>query len=436
MNVSVFGMGYVGCVTAACLAKVGHQVTGVELQAEKVQILNSGAAPFMEPGLTDLIRSEVQRGSLIATSDPIPAVQNTEISLICVGTPSLSSGQLDASAVEAVCGQIGGALKQKAGFHTLVIRSTVLPGTLERCIAIVELASGKMHGRDFAMAFNPEFLREGSALADFWQPAFTVVGAYRPEDAERVAALYASVDAPVFHTDPGTAQMVKYASNLFHATKIVFANEIGRVCKAASIDSHRVMEIFAHDTKLNVSPAYLRPGYAYGGSCLPKDLNAISAYARENHVSVPLLERLHESNRQQVELGVQAVLETGKQSVGVLGFSFKPNTDDLRQSPHVALVEALIGKGKRVRVFDPYIQYSRLTGANRRFIDAAVPHVIDLLVNSLDEVLETCDCVVIANRDPLFEPVLDRIRDGQVVIDLVRIRPTAVSDASYRGLSW
>jgi GDP-mannose 6-dehydrogenase len=436
MNVSVFGMGYVGCVTAACLAKIGHQVTGVELQREKVEILNSGAAPFMEPGLTDLIREQVQAGAMRATSDPVPAVQATEISLICVGTPSLPSGQIDATAVESVCRQIGEALKNKAGFHTLVIRSTLLPGTFGRCVTILEEASGKVHGRDFAVAFNPEFLREGTALADFWNPPFTIVGASRPEDAERVSGMYAALDAPVFLTDPGTAQMVKYASNLFHATKIVFANEIGRVCKGAGIDSHRVMEIFCKDTQLNVSPAYLRPGYAYGGSCLPKDLNAITAFARQNHIPVPLLERLHESNRQQVELGVQAVLQTGKQSVGVLGFSFKPNTDDLRESPHVALVEALIGKGKHVKVFDPHIQYSRLMGANRRFIDAAVPHVIDLLANSVDEVLDSCDCIVVANRDPLYESALDRIRPGQIVIDLVRIRPGAVTEGAYQGLSW
>jgi GDP-mannose 6-dehydrogenase len=436
MNVSVFGMGYVGCVTAACLAKIGHQVIGVELQREKVDTLNSGAAPFMEPGLTELIREQVDRGGLSATSDPNLAVQSADLSIICVGTPSLPSGQLDASAVESVCRQIGTALKQVTGFHTIVIRSTVLPGTLERCAVIVEEASGRTHGDGFALTFNPEFLREGTALNDFWQPAITVIGAYRREDGERVAGLYDGIDSPIFHTDPGTAQMVKYASNLFHATKIVFANEVGRICKAAGIDSHGVMEIFCRDTKLNVSAAYLRPGYAYGGSCLPKDLHAISAYAREKHVSVPLLERLHESNRQQVELGVQAVLDTGKQSVGVLGFSFKPNTDDLRESPHVALVEALIGKGKRVRVFDPYIQYSRLMGANRRFIDAAVPHVVDLFANSIDEVLETCDCVVVANRDPLFESALDRVRDGQIIIDLVKIRAAAVTGGSYRGLSW
>lgn len=435
MKVSVFGMGYVGCVTAACLAKSGHDVVGVEVQREKVEILNSGAAPFLEPGLSDLIAEQVRAGTMRATTDPVEAIRGTEISLICVGTPSLPSGQLDSSAVESVCGQIGEALRGKSDFHTLVIRSTVLPGTLERCVTIIESASGKTHDADFALTFNPEFLREGTALDDFWKPPFTVVGATRRQDAERVARLYESLPAPVYLTEPGTAQMVKYASNLYHATKIVFANEVGRVCKAAGIDSHAVMEIFCKDPKLNISAAYLRPGYAYGGSCLPKDLFAITAFARENHISVPLLERLHDSNRQQIDLGVQAVLDSGKASVGVLGFSFKPNTDDLRQSPHVALVEALIGKGKRVRIFDPYIQYSRLMGANRRFIDAAVPHVIDLFVNSLDEIIDTCECIVIANRDPLFEPVLDRVREGQVIIDLVRIRGNAGGD-SYRGLSW
>lgn len=435
MRVSVFGMGYVGCVTAACLAKIGHQVVGVEVQREKVEILNAGAAPFLEPGLGDLIAAQVRTGSLRATADPVEAVMNTEMSLICVGTPSLPSGQLDASAVDSVCRQIGEVLRGKTGFHTLVIRSTVLPGTLERCVTIIESASGRKHEADFALTFNPEFLREGTALDDFWNPPFTVVGATRRDDAERVAQLYESLPAPIYLTETGTAQMVKYASNLYHATKIVFANEVGRVCKAAGIDSHAVMDIFCKDPKLNISAAYLRPGYAYGGSCLPKDLHAITAFARENHVSLPLLERLHDSNRQQIDLGVQAVLDTGKASVGVLGFSFKPNTDDLRQSPHVALVEALIGKGKRVRIFDPYIQYSRLMGANRRFIDSAVPHVVDLFVNSLDDILDSSECIVIANRDPLFEPVLDRLNDGQVVIDLVRIRGDAGGE-SYRGLSW
>jgi GDP-mannose 6-dehydrogenase len=401
-----------------------------------VDILNRGAAPFLEPGLSDLIAEQVRTGAMRATSDAADAIMTTEISLICVGTPSLPSGQLDASAIENVCRQIGEVLKAKSAFHTVVIRSTALPGTVERCVAVIESASGKTGDRNFAVAVNPEFLREGTALDDFWKPPFTVIGAARREDAARVAQLYESLSAPTYLTEIGTAQMVKYASNLFHATKIVFANEVGRICKAADVDSHAVMEIFCQDRSLNISPAYLKPAYAYGGSCLPKDLFAIMAFAREQHIALPLLERLHESNRQQIDLGLQAVLDTGKASVGVLGFSFKPNTDDLRQSPHVALVEALIGKGKRVRVFDPYIQYSRLMGANRRFIDAAVPHVVELFAESLDDILTSCECIVIANRDPLFEPALDRLRDGQVVIDLVRLRRDAASAGSYYGLSW
>jgi GDP-mannose 6-dehydrogenase len=436
MNISVFGMGYVGCVTAACLAKTGHTVIGVEIQPEKVEILKSGAAPFSEPGLTELIRDAVSRASLTVTDDPITAVHGSEISLLCVGTPSLPSGQLDMAAIENVCRQLGQGLRDKSTFHTIVVRSTVLPGAIERCASIVEQASHKRRGRDFHVAFNPEFLREGSALEDFWHPPFTIVGADSREDAERIAGLYREVAAPVFLTDPATAQMVKYASNLFHAMKIVFANEIGRISKGAGIDSHRVMEIFCHDTKLNLSAAYLRPGYAYGGSCLPKDLSAITAFARENHISIPVLARLHESNQQQMALGLQEVLNTGKQTIGMLGFSFKPNTDDLRESPHVALVEALIGKGKRVRIFDPYISYSRLLGANRTFIDAAIPHVIDLLADDIDEVLDSSECIVVANRDPLFEPILDRIREGQVVVDLVRVRATANRQGEYRGLSW
>jgi GDP-mannose 6-dehydrogenase len=436
MNISVFGMGYVGCVTAACLAKTGHAVTGVEVQPEKVEILNSGAAPFIEPGLTELIREQVSLRRLTVTTDPIAAVHGSDLSLICVGTPGLSSGQLDVTAIENVCRQIGEALKEKAEVHTIVVRSTVLPGTIERCETTIQHASGKQRGRDFVIAFNPEFLREGSALEDFWRPPFTIVGARNRVDAERIAGLYSDVAAPVFLTDPGTAQMVKYASNLFHAMKVVFANEIGRISKAAGIDSHQVMEIFCHDAKLNLSAAYLRPGYAYGGSCLPKDLHAITAFARENHISIPVLERLHESNQQQVTLGLQEILNTGKQRIGVLGFSFKPHTDDLRESPHVALVEALIGKGKRVRIFDPYIRYSRLLGANRKFIDAAIPHVIDLLADDIDEVLDSCECIVVANRDPLYEPILDRIGEGQVVVDLVKIRATANRQGEYRGLSW
>ena len=435
MNVSVFGLGYVGSVTGACLAKAGHRVIGVELQPEKVAIINAGSAPFVEPGLSDLIAEQVKSGRLRATDNASEAIRTSEISLVCVGTPSLPTGQLDVAAIENVCRQIGRAIGEQQAPHTVVIRSTVLPGTLERFAALIAESSGD-GGRGTVVAVNPEFLREGSALNDFWHPPFTVIGAARSGDAEVIAELYRTVDAPLFLTDPATALMVKYASNLFHATKIVFANEVARIAKVLDVDSHRVMEIFCHDTKLNISPAYLRPGYAYGGSCLPKDLQAITALAREKHVAVPLLERLQESNRQQIELGVQAVLDTGKSTIGVLGFSFKPNTDDLRQSPHVALVETLIGKGKTVRIFDPNIRFGRLMGANRRFIDAAIPHVVEFLVDRIEDVLDTCECIVVANRDPSFAPVVDAVGDGQVIVDLVGITPSRPKGDRYRGLGW
>ena len=374
-------------------------------------------------------------GRLTATGDASEAIRESQISLVCVGTPSLPTGQLDVAAIENVCRQIGRAIGERQVPHTVVIRSTVLPGTLERFAALIA-ESGGDGGRGTVVAVNPEFLREGSALNDFWHPPFTVIGAARSSDAELIAELYRTIDAPLFLTEPATALMVKYASNLFHATKIVFANEIARIAKVLDVDSHRVMEIFCHDTKLNISAAYLRPGYAYGGSCLPKDLQAITALAREKHVPVPLLERLQESNRQQIELGVQAVLDTGKSTIGVLGFSFKPNTDDLRQSPHVALVETLIGKGKTVRIFDPNIRFGRLMGANRRFIDAAIPHVVEFLVDRIEDVLDTCECIVVANRDPSFAPVVDAVGDGQVIVDLVGITPSRPKGDRYRGLGW
>jgi len=436
LKVSVFGMGYVGCVTACCMAEAGHRVIGVELVPEKVETLRSGAVPFVEPGLSELASAQVAQGRLTATTDTREGVLGSDISLVCVGTPSLPTGQLDLSAVEAVCQQIGDALRQKRTRHVVVIRCTVLPGTAERCAEIIARASGKTSPDDFAVLSNPEFLREGSALRDFKNPPFTVIGAEGPEDAQQVSRLYERVDAPLVLTDLATAQMVKYACNLFHATKVVFANELGRISRALGVDSHRVMEIFCLDNKLNLSASYLKPGFAYGGSCLPKDLKAILAVCRENHVAVPMLEGVPDSNRQQIELGIQMVLETGKETIGVLGFSFKPNTDDLRESPHVALVEALIGKGKSVRVYDHNIQLSRLMGANRRFIDQAIPHVVELLADDIDEILESCDCIVIANNDPEYASVLERLEPRHIVVDLVRIARDRATDRGYQGLSW
>ena len=436
MKVSVFGMGYVGCVSACCLARAGHRVIGVERNAEKVSILRSGRLPFLEPGLPEIAAEQVAAGRLTVTTDPAEGVLGSDISLVCVGTPSLPSGIVDLASIEAVCNQIAAALAAKQTRHLIVVRSTVPPGTIERCIERMQQAAGRQCPADFGILSNPEFLREGSAVADFDAPPFTVIGAQEVGDAQRVAELYSQLDAPMLLTDLPTAQMIKYACNLFHATKIVFGNEIGRICKAFGVDSHAVMDFVCRDTKLNISPCYLRPGFAFGGSCLPKDLRAILALARERHVELPMLEGIMHSNRQQVALGLAEVLATGKQRIGMLGLSFKPNTDDLRESPHVAILETLIGKGKDVRVYDPNIVHSRLIGANRAFIDEAIPHLVKLMADSEQEILDNCDCLIIGNRDPQYRDVLTRLQPRHVVVDLVRIDQQCRTGDGYVGLSW
>lgn len=435
-RISIFGLGYVGCVSATNLAAAGNQVVGVELVPEKVDSINSGSVPLFEPGLAELAAEQVEAKRLSATMNTTEGILATDISFICVGTPSLPSEKIDLTAIEAVCRGIGEALKQKETRHVVIIRSTVLPGTCDRCVEVISEASGKSCPEDFAVVSNPEFLREGTALKDYQHPPFTVVGAAREEDAQIVGDLYKHIDAPLFLTDLRTAETIKYACNLFHATKVCFANEIGRICKSLEVDSHKVMEIFCADTQLNLSPYYLKPGYAFGGSCLPKDLRAIMALSREHHVALPMLERILESNRQQVELAIKTVLGTGKQTIGMLGFSFKPNTDDLRESPHVALVEALIGRGKTVKIFDPHIQTSMLMGANRKFIDEKISHVSDLMVESVDDVLRDCEVIVIGNKDAHYENVPERARDDQIVIDLVRIDKERITGGGYNGLSW
>ncbi len=435
MKLSVFGLGYVGAVTAACLAEAGNEIIGIERVREKVALFRTGRVPFVEPRLPDIIATQVSNGRLEVTEDACQGVLGSDASMICVGTPSLSTGQLDFTALDNVCTQIGQGIAGKSSRHLVVIRSTTLPGTAERCIQLIEQASSKKSGSDFAVLCNPEFMREGTALRDFQTPPFTVIGAEREEDARMIGGLYSHVEAPLFLTDLPTSQMVKYACNLFHALKVVFGNEIGRICRMAGVDGHRVMDIFCADSKLNLSAYYLRPGFAYGGSCLPKDLRAILAFARENHVAVPMLERLEDSNRLQIEQGIQLILDTGAQRIGILGFSFKPNTDDLRESPHVALVEALLGKGRKVCIYDPNINFARLIGANRLFIDRSIPHVVDLLSDNIEEVVANCKCLVIANRDAHFEQIRDRIKPEQVIVDLVGLSKGWTKAEQYRGLA-
>ncbi|MDT7778654.1 MAG: GDP-mannose 6-dehydrogenase [Acidobacteriota bacterium] len=437
MRLSVFGLGYVGCVSAACFAKEGHEVTGVDVNSTKVEIINSGKSPIVEMGIGELIAEMVAAGRLRATTNSAEAVANSDMSLVCVGTPSRDNGSLDLTYVKRVCQEIGAALEAKASRHTVVIRSTMLPGTIEGVVTpALEVYSGKKAGRDFGVCINPEFLREGTSLKDFYAPPFTLVGADEEDTAGLMSRLYSKIDAPLYVTPVKAAEMVKYACNCFHALKVSFANEIGNVCKGLGIDSHEVMNVFCQDTKLNLSPYYLKPGFAFGGSCLPKDLRAINYKAKELDVEVPLLSAILPSNRRQIERAVEMVLRTGRKRVGVLGFSFKAGTDDLRESPMVTLIEALIGKGLKLAIYDRDVSLARLFGANKEYIEREIPHISQLMRAEIGEVLEASDVLIIGNKSEEFRQIEGRLRGDQLVIDLVRLFDGRKSDDTYQGICW
>lgn len=438
MNVSVFGLGYVGCVSAACLAKEGHDVIGVDVSTAKVEMINAGRATIVEEGIAELVRLMVDSGRLRATTSTAEAVQNSSISLVCVGTPSRPNGSIDLRYLERVCMQIGEALRAKSDYHTVVIRSTVVPGTLEDVvIPTLERASGREAGVNLGVCVNPEFLREGTSIADFSHPPFTLIGASDPCAADALRTLYAGLAAPVHVTAPGVAEMMKYTCNSFHGVKVAFANEIGNICKALGVDSHEVMRLFCLDTKLNISPAYLRPGFAFGGSCLPKDLRAITHRARQLDIETPLLTATQESNRKHVERAFDMVLSAGSRRVGVLGLAFKSGTDDLRESPVVTLVEKLIGKGLQLSIYDREVSSARLIGANKEYVEREIPHIWSLMRGSVNEVLEASDVVVIGNGSAEFRCIEAALDDRHVVVDLVRAyRPQMQAAANYQGICW
>jgi GDP-mannose 6-dehydrogenase len=434
---SVFGLGYVGCVSAACFAREGHEVIGVDPNATKVGIINEGRSPIVEAGVGELIGEMVAAKRLRATADSAEAIRDSEISLICVGTPSQPNGSLDLTYIKRVCKEIGAALEAKDSHHTVVVRSTMLPGTIESAVVpTLEVYSGKKAGRDFGVCINPEFLREGTSLKDFYAPPFTLIGADEEETAMRVRRLYAGVEAELYVVPVKAAEMVKYACNCFHALKVSFANEIGNICKGLGIDSHQVMDVFCRDTKLNLSPYYLKPGFAFGGSCLPKDLRALSYKAKELDVDVPVLASALQSNRRQVERAAEMVLADGRKRIGVLGFSFKAGTDDLRESPMVALIEMLIGKGMQLAIYDRDVSLARLFGANKEYIEREIPHISQLMRESVREVIEHSDVLIIGNQAEEFREIEGQLRDGQKVIDLVRLFGGRVSDGSYEGICW
>jgi GDP-mannose 6-dehydrogenase len=436
-RIGVFGLGYVGAVSMAALADGGHEMIGVDLNPAKVAMINAGMSPVVEAGLDELIAEGVGAGRIQATTDAAAAVRGTDVSLICVGTPSRRNGGLDLGQVERVSREIGSCLRESSGVHTVVVRSTMVPGsTQDVVIPALEGASGKRVGSDFSVVFNPEFLREGSSIRDFYDPPFTLIGSDDERATAVVSDLYAMVGGDPIVVPVKVAEMVKYACNAFHALKVTFANEIGSICKEQEIDSHRVMDIFCEDTKLNISTAYLMPGFAFGGSCLPKDLRALTYQARRADVDAPLLESILPSNRRQIDRAFELVTATGRKRVGVLGLSFKAGTDDLRESPMVELIEQLIGKGYDVRVYDRNVSLANLKGANLAYIEQEIPHIASLMVESIDEVLAAGEVLVIGNDDPEFVRVLGDARPEQHIVDLVRIGDPATSDATYTGICW
>jgi GDP-mannose 6-dehydrogenase len=437
VKLSVFGLGYVGCVSAACLADAGNEVVGVDVNPTKVEIINAGKSPIVEAGIDALIAEVVRAGRLVATTDSARAIRDSDLSLVCVGTPSNQNGSLDLRHVQQVCREIGAALKTKDERHVVVIRSTMLPGTVQNTVVpALEEASGKKAVTDFGICINPEFLREGSSIKDYYAPPFTLIGADDEQTAGAVRRLYANINAPVFITALKTAEMVKYVCNCFHALKVSFANEVGNICKALDIDSHEVMHVFCQDTKLNLSPYYLKPGFAFGGSCLPKDLRAINYKAKELDVETPVLAAILPSNRIQIERAIEMVLRSGKKRVGVLGFSFKAGTDDLRESPMVTLIETLIGKGFEVAIYDRDVSLAKLFGANKEYIEREIPHISKLMRDTIDGVLTDSEIVIIGNQAEEFRSVADRLRTDQQLIDLVRLFDARTSNGKYQGICW
>jgi GDP-mannose 6-dehydrogenase len=437
MKIAVFGLGYVGVVSAACLAKEGHLVVGVDPVPSKVDLINLGKTPVIEQGIGEIIEFQVAAGRLHATAAAGAAAAGADLILVCVGTPSLPNGAIDLGPMRRVCEQIGIALKKHPGAPVVAIRSTMLPGTMRGLvIPVLESFSGKRAGTEFGVCVNPEFLREGTAVNDFYHPSRTVIGELNRSSGDLLASLYARLPGVMLRTDIDTAEMVKYADNAWHALKVGFANEIGNVCKALKVDGHRVMDIFCKDGKLNLSPYYLKPGFAFGGSCLPKDLRALRYKAKTLDVPVPILDAVLPSNELQIERAVRAVVEQRNRKVGILGLSFKAGTDDLRESPMVELAERLIGKGFDLRIYDANVRLASIHGANRDYILNHIPHISRLMVASVDEVLAHAGTIVIGNVAREFLDVPRRIDQNQTIVDLVRISDSRSIAGVYEGICW
>jgi GDP-mannose 6-dehydrogenase len=438
-GISVFGLGYVGTVTAACFAHMGHNVIGVDLSPGKVQAMDAGRSPIVEPRVEALISEGHAAGRLHATSSSESAVLNSEISFLCVGTPSLRNGKLDLGHIEPVCRDIGQVLKKKDAFHLVVLRSTVLPGTAETIVVpALELASGKKLGKDFGVCVNPEFMREGTAVADFLEPAMTIIGAAESAHSSMLREIYSWAPGKIFETSFRSAEMTKYVCNAWHAVKVSFANEMGTLARELGVDAESVVEIFTSDTKLNISPTYLKPGFAFGGSCLPKDVRALNYRAKELDLNLPLFQSIMPSNDEHLERAVEMILATGKKKIALLGLSFKAATDDLRESPQVQLAKRLLGEGRDLKIWDDNVSLGHLIGSNRQYIEEVIPHIGSLLCKDLNSAISSAEVVVIGTRGIDRATLSSHIRPEQIVIDLVNLEKArrVVKNGSYQGICW
>ena len=439
MKISILGLGYVGAVSMACLARDGHEVVGVELDPVKLDLIRGGRSPIVEEGIQDLTAQVVASGRVRVTDSVAEAVRATQLSFICVGTPSSPNGSQDLSAVRRVSEQIGAALRDKSAYHTVVMRSTIQPGSMASVVqAGLESASGKKANVDFGLGFQPEFLREGSSIRDYDNPPYTVIGTEDERAANVLREVFGHLKCEFLVTSIGVAEMLKYACNAFHAVKITFANEIGRLARTVNVDGRAVMDLVCKDTRLNISPVYMRPGFAFGGSCLPKDLRALTYVGKQNDVTTPMLGNVMGSNRAHIDHALDLIMGAGRRKIGMLGLSFKPGTDDLRESPLVTVAERLIGKGYDLRIYDPEVNLSRLLGANKRYIEHSIPHIGSLMVADCREAIDHAEVLVIGQVAKATVPVIvGTVRSGQVIVDLAGLPVGCLSPAvEYHGIAW
>lgn len=437
MKISIFGLGYVGCVGLACLSENGHQLIGVDVNKVKVDFINKGKAPIVEYKIDGMIAKSHNLGRIQATTDSIQAVKNTEVSIICVGTPSTTNGHLNLQSIFKVAEQIGMGLIEKEKFHVIIIRSTVLPGTNEKVTKIIKDTSGKRSDDHFAVVSNPEFLREGSAVNDYYNPPYTLIGVKNIKAIEKTKEIYKNINAPQIVTSVEIAEMIKYVNNAFHAQKIIFANEIGNICKKLGIDSHELMKIFCMDKKLNISPYYLKPGFSFGGSCLPKDLKALRTIAHDHYIECPVLEAVERSNDNQKKLVFDHIIQFNKAKIGFLGLSFKGGTDDLRNSPIIDIIELLLGKGLDIRIYDKSVHFSKLLGANREYVLKKIPYVSKFIVGEPEDLIQHSEVLVVVNKEEEFKKILEVIPENVIVYDLINLDfKNRDKLKNYTGISW